>query len=115
MSEFGLKIKNIEASTLFEYNNGVRDHYEYKDAMFVNSLFKDFLDENGLTNWKGESTRDIICLEFNYGSRSYEEEMAHLHNVMKNARKEFRIALIKKDLFLLEKAIKKKKKDFRIN
>lgn len=110
MSEFGLKIKNIEASTLFEYNNGVRDHYEYKDAMFVNSLFKDFLDENGLTNWKGESTRDIICLEFNYGSRSYEEEMAHLHNVMKNARKEFRIALIKKDLFLLEKAIKKRKK-----
>ena len=41
MSEFGIKIKNIEASTLYEYNNGVRDHYEYKDAMFTNSLFSD--------------------------------------------------------------------------
>ena len=39
MSEFGIKIKNIEASTLYEYNNGVRDHYEYKDVMFTNSLF----------------------------------------------------------------------------
>ena len=48
ISEFGLKIKNIEASTLFEYNIGVRDHYEYKDAMFTNSLFHDFLKENGL-------------------------------------------------------------------
>lgn len=110
MSEFGLKIKNIEASTLFEHNNGVRDHYEYKDAMFVNSLFKDFLDENGLENWKGESTRDLICLEFNYGSRSFAEEMAHLESVMRTARKEFRNSLRKKDLFLLEKAAKKRKK-----
>ena len=37
MSEFGIKIKNIEASTLYEYNTGVRDHYEYKDAMFTKS------------------------------------------------------------------------------
>ena len=28
ISEFGLKIKNIEASTLLEYNLGIRDHYE---------------------------------------------------------------------------------------
>ena len=72
MSEFGIKIKNIEASTLFEYNNGVRDHYEYKDAMFTNSLFSDYLKDNGLKIWKEESTRDLICLEFNFGSRSYE-------------------------------------------
>ena len=110
LSEFGLKIKNIEASTLFEYNNGVRDHYEYKDAMFVNSLFKDFLDENGLENWKGESTRDLICLEFNYGSRSFEEEMEHLKGVLLSARKDFRKNSSKKDLFLLEKSWKKRKK-----
>ena len=48
MSEFGVKIKNIEASTLYEYNNGVRDHYDYKDAMFTNSLFSDYLKDNGL-------------------------------------------------------------------
>ena len=110
LSEFGLKIKNIEASTLFEYNNGVRDHYEYKDAMFVNSLFKDFLDENGLNNWKDESTRDIICLEFNYGSRSYDEEKIHLLKVLNDARREFRTAFFKKDAFLMEKSLKKRKK-----
>lgn len=110
MSEFGLKIKNIEASTLFEYNNGVRDHYEYKDAMFVNSLFKDFLDANGLENWKGESTRDIICLEFNYGSRSFEEEMEHLRGVLLSARKDYRKNHSKKDKFLLEKTQKKREK-----
>lgn len=92
MSEFGIKIKNIEASTLYEYNNGVRDHYEYKDAMFTNSLFSDFLKENGLKVWKEESTRDIICLEFNFGSRSYEEEIAHLQKVAKNARTEYKLA-----------------------
>lgn len=92
ISEFGLKIKNIEASTLFEYNIGVRDHYEYKDAMFTNSLFHDFLKENGLKVWKEESTRDIICLEFNYGSRSYEDEMKHLREVGRKARMEYKLA-----------------------
>ena len=110
LSEFGLKIKNIEASTLFEYNNGVRDHYEYKDAMFVNSLFKDFLDAHGLENWKGESTRDLICLEFNYGSRSFDDEVRHLEGVLRTARHEWRLAFLKKDKYLLEKAVKKRKK-----
>lgn len=92
ISEYGIKIKNIEASTLFEYNNGVRDHYEYKDAMFTNSLFSDFLKEHGLKVWKEESTRDIICLEFNFGSRSYEDEIAHLNKIAKQARLEYKIA-----------------------
>lgn len=92
MSEFGIKIKNIEASTLYEYNNGVRDHYEYKDAMFTNSLFGDYLKENGLKVWKEESTRDLICLEFNFGSRSYEEEIEHLKKVAVKARTEYKIA-----------------------
>lgn len=88
----GIKIKNIEASTLFEYNNGVRDHYSYKDAIFPNSLFGEFLEENGLRVWKGESTRDMICLEFNFGSRSYEEELEHLKKIAKEARTEYKIA-----------------------
>lgn len=92
MSEYGLKIKNIEAATLYEYNNGVRDHYEYKDAMFTNSLFSDFLKENGLKAWKEESTRDLICLEFNFGSRSYEEEIEHLKKIAKDSRTEYKLA-----------------------
>ena len=94
IGEFGIKIKNIEASTLYEYNNGVRDHYEYKDAMFTNSLFHDFLKENGLKVWNEESTRDLICLEFNFGSRSYEEEKEHLINIAKKARTEYKLSLI---------------------
>ena len=78
--------------------------------MFVNSLFKDFLDENGLSNWKGDSTRDIICLEFNWGSRSFEEEMSHLKKVLRKSMEEYRNAWFKNDKFLLEKAEKKRKK-----
>lgn len=78
--------------------------------MFVNSLFKDYLDENGLQNWKNESTRDIICLEFNYGSRSYEDEMNHLYSITKKTRREFRISSLKKDKILCEKIEKKRKK-----
>lgn len=110
ISEFGLKIKNIEASTLFEYNNGVRDHYEYKDAMFTNSLFKDYLMENGLKAWKDESTRDIICLEFNFGSRSYQKELEHLHKVAYAAKCEYNAAKVRNDKFLMDKAYNKRKK-----
>lgn len=92
MSEFGVKIKNIEASTLYEYNNGVRDHYDYKEAMFTNSLFSDYLKDNGLKVWKEESTRDIICLEFNFGSRSYKEEIEHLRKLAIKARMEYKLA-----------------------
>ena len=92
MGEFGIKIKNIEASTLYEYNIGLRDHYEYKDAMFTNSLFNDFLQENGMKIWKEESTRDIICLEFNFGTRSYEDEMKHLLSIARKSRLEYKLA-----------------------
>lgn len=60
--------------------------------MFTNSLFSDYLKDNGLKIWKDESTRDIICLEFNYGTRSYEQEIDHLHRIAKNARLEYKIA-----------------------
>nr|DAW84277.1 MAG TPA: hypothetical protein [Bacteriophage sp.] len=90
--KYGIRIKNIEASTLYEYNNGVRDHFEYKKAMFTNSLFKDYLMENGLKLLNESSTRDIICLEFNFGSRSYEEEIFHLKKLAKAARTEYKLA-----------------------
>ena len=79
MSEYGLRIRNIEAASLYYCNLGLRQNYQWKKAMLSNSLFKDFLVENGLDVWKGESTRDLICLEFGYGTRSYEEEIEHLN------------------------------------
>ena len=78
MSEFGLKIKNIKAGTLFGYNQRIRNRYDYTEAMFSNSLFSDYIIQNGLNVWNDTSTRDIICLDFDFGSRSYEEEMDHL-------------------------------------
>lgn len=77
-TKFGYKIKNIQAASIWEVNHGARDNLDTEDAMLTNSLFLDFLEENGLNVWKDSSTRDVICLCFDYGSRSYEEEVKHL-------------------------------------
>lgn len=108
--EYGIYIRNIEASTLIEYNKGLRDHYEFKRAMLVNSLFLDYLKENGLTIHNEESTRDIIGLEFNYGTRSYEKEMDHLRRIAVTASNEYNEAVAKKDKHLIEKAENKRNK-----
>ena len=110
MSEFGLKIKNIEAATLYEYNKGLRDHYEYKDAMFVNSLFKDFMCDNGLKVWNNESTRDLICLEFNFGTRSYEGEIKHIKKIAKKVRLDYKKAISSKSKKLIDIQFNKKNK-----
>lgn len=110
MSEFGIKIKNIEAATLYEYNKGLREHYDYKDAMFVNSLFKDFMCDNGLKVWNGESTRDLICLEFNFGTRSYEDEIKHIKKIAKKARLEYKKAASSKSKKLMDIQFNKKNK-----
>ena len=82
-SEYGLKIRNIKAGSLYGYNLKVRDKYDYKKAMFTNSLLLNFLKENGLKIDKGW-TKDIIGINFDYGSRSYEEEKAHLERLLTN-------------------------------
>ena len=82
-SEYGLKIRNIKAGSLYGCNLKVRDKYDYKKAMFTNSLLLYFLQDNGLKTEKGW-TKDIIGLNFDYGSRSYEEEKAHIQKLIKN-------------------------------
>jgi hypothetical protein len=83
LGEFGIKIRNIEASTLYETNLGIRSHYEHKNAMLTNSLFLDFLKDNGLKIINDSYTLDVIGLEFNYGTRSYEEHEKHYNNLIK--------------------------------
>ena len=34
--------------------------------------------------YKGASSRDLICLDFDFGARSYEEEISHLHKILHN-------------------------------
>lgn len=92
MSEFGYKIQNFEAGSIFSYDLGLREQYDSTEAMLTNSLFTTFLENNGLSVYKEESTRDIICLDFNYGSRSFEEELKHLKDRAKKARIEYNVA-----------------------
>ena len=108
IGKYGLKIKIFEASTVLEYNAGVREHYEYKDAMLTNSLFLDFLKENGLKTYNDKSTRDVICLEFNYGTRSSQKELDHLVKTAKKARNEYRRAFACKDKVVVEKTVSKR-------
>ena len=78
--------------------------------MLVNSLFLDYLKENGLHIHNEESTRDIIGLEFNYGTRSYAKEMEHLRKIAVKASDEYNEAVAKKDKNLIEKAENKRNK-----
>ena len=116
MSEYGLKIKNFEAGSLYGYNLGIRDRLDSTDAMLTNSLFSDFLKENGLNIWKGESTRDVICIEFNYGTRSYEDEIKNFDKIIKDIQKDETIsddnkeARVQKIEFLKERATQNKDK-----
>lgn len=110
ISEFGIKIKNIEASTLIEYNLGLRGHYEAKDAILANSLFSDYMQENGLKADKNDFTRDIVCLEFNYGTRSYEQELEHLQKKARQARLEYRLARSHRDKGEIQQKRSKRKK-----
>lgn len=85
MSKYGLKIRNYQAGSIYEYDSGVRDYYQFTQAMLTNSLFLDFLKGNGLNIHKEESTRDIICIKFDYGSASYKESQNKLYNKIRNA------------------------------
>ena len=121
MSEFGIRIKNYAAGSVIEKNLGVRDFYDSKDAMLTNSLFKDYMVEHGLDVYKGESTRDIIGLTFKYGSRSYEEEVAHLKKRIKEWEKDTKVKEEEKQQKidylnqLIEKANENKDKYIRYN
>lgn len=102
MSEFGYKIKNFEAGSIYGVMIGMRDNYDYTEAMLTNSLFTDFLLENGLSV-KNDCTRDVICLDFNYGTRGADDEIKHLVKRAKEARLQYKIA----KSFNSEDAIKK--------
>ena len=110
ISKYGIKIKNFQAGALYQCNLGVRENYDYTRAMFTNNLLLYYLMDNGLKVNNGW-TRDIICIDFDYGSRSYEEEIKHLDKCIKSAECEGNIekveclksykaqAELKKDLF----------------
>ena len=54
--------------------------------MLHHSLFTRWLKKNGMeTDKKDESTKDVICIDFQFGLRSYAEEISHLKKMRKEA------------------------------
>lgn len=109
MSEYGIKIMNYGVGSIWGVSQGTRYAYDTTPAMLTNSLFLDFLKENGLKIYKGVSTRDVICIDFKYGSRSFKDEMKHLRDMAAKARQEYRLAKSQGLAVQIEKAERKKK------
>ena len=80
MSKYGLKIKNIEDASIYEYQYGFRNRLDETGAMLSNSLFLNFLYDNGLVTWKDESTRDVVCVAFSYRTKGYDEMKEKVKN-----------------------------------
>lgn len=92
MSEYGLRIWNYNVGSIWGVAQGTRYAYDTTPAMLTNSLFLDYMKENGLKIHKGKSTRDIICINFDYGARTFKEEIRHLKELAIKARTEYKIA-----------------------
>lgn len=109
MSEYGLKILNYMAGSIWGVSQGTRYAYDTTPAMLTNSLFLDYMKENGLKIYKGVSTRDIICVDFQYGSRTFKEEMKHLKDLAVKARLEYKKAKGQGHAAQINKAYQKRK------
>ena len=101
-TQYGVRIKNFSAGQLYEYNLGVRQYLPYTQAMFTNSLFLDFLLDNGLKVSKNGFTRDIICINFDMGAKSYEETKKNIENKLQELADSQDTAFIEKLENLLE-------------
>lgn len=109
MSKYGLKILNYGVGSIWGVSQETRYAYDTTPAMLTNSLFLDYLKENGLKIYKEVSTRDIICIDFKYGSRSFKEEMKHLKEMATKARQDYKLAKSQGYPIQIEKAERKKK------
>ena len=109
MSEYGIKILNYMAGSIWGVSQGTRYAYDTTPAMLTNSLFLDFMKENGLKIYKGVSTRDIICIDFQYGSRTFNEEIKHLKELAAKARLEYKAAKGQGHKTQINKAYRKRK------
>jgi hypothetical protein len=74
MKSNNIKIKNIQATELIEVNKGIREYFTYKKSVFTDSLFNRFLRNNDL-KIKNSSTRDLVCILFDFGTVDYLNEV----------------------------------------
>ena len=86
MGKYGLRITNYECASLYEYEHGLRTRPDSTKAMLVNSLFLDFLLDNDLIQVSHKDfTRDIICLQFSYGTKDYDTTKSKLEGLKDSA------------------------------
>lgn len=97
------------AGSIWGVSQGTRYAYDTTPAMLTNSLFLDYMKENGLKIYKEVSTRDIICIDFQYGSRTFKDEMKHLKELATKARLEYKKAKGQGHKAQISKAYKKRK------
>lgn len=109
MSEYGLKILNYMAGSIWGVSQGTRYAYDTTPAMLTNSLFLDYMKGNGLKIYKDVSTRDIICIDFQYGSRTFNDEMKHLKKMATKARIDYKKAKGQGHQAQINKAYKRRK------
>ena len=105
-NRYGLKILTYQAGSIYSKNKGIRQYYDSSKALLANSLFSDFLKENGLETYRrewieskkeykwrqdnnGNWTRDIICVKFDYGVRSYKAEINSITEKLAKANDDF--------------------------
>ena len=87
MSEYGVKICNYEAASIFSVMNGTRAQYDRKNSLLINSLFLKYMKPYLNINRYG-FTKDIVGL--NYGTPSHEEEYARIKKMARANRIERR-------------------------
>lgn len=84
--EYGIKIRKYSAAILYELNSGVREYGSYTDAMLNNSMFLFYMKEHGLHVYNDEATRDVICLDFDFGTKAYANEVKRIKKLLHNAK-----------------------------
>lgn len=92
---------------LYQHNIGIRDYVSYTDAMLNNSLFYYYMREHGLQVYNEESTRDVICLRFDFGSKSYKEQRKRVEKLFEKAKSDEERASIQR---ILDKVDENKEK-----
>ena len=115
LPEYGLRIFNYSSREIYYCNKKIIKDYKKTEALFANSLFSEFLlnnVNNGLKRYSfeeiynkktkeyvkdklkiyesGNCTRDIICIDFDSGVKSFENEVKSLEKKLNERKKNMR-------------------------
>ena len=76
MKDTGIRIKEYDVASVYEYNYGVQLKPTCKQELFTNScVLVEFLLKNGLIIKKDGTTNDIVSLDFSRGALSIENRI----------------------------------------